>query len=294
MEKKNTLVFAACGAVILALAIGLVLSILRTKKAEDNVKAMEEIAAFEKEDMEEEYEKLAMQYDGYTSTLTNDSLVRLLSEEQQHVRDLLEELRMTKASDARKIAALKKELATVRAVMVEYVHQIDSLSRTNEQLAKENQIVKQNLAQVSMQAEQLEIEKKQLTEVVTRAQMLEVSGFTVTWLNERGKNTNNIKKIAKLQLNFNILKNVSADPGDKTVYVRLVRPDSEVLGNAGNFTYEGVEVPYTLKQDFEYSGEQLPFQLYYTVSEMLPQGNYRAEFFAEGNMIGEFGFKISK
>ncbi|MBQ9440552.1 MAG: hypothetical protein IJU35_08245 [Paludibacteraceae bacterium] len=294
MDKKNILIITACGVIIAALAIGLALSMSRTKKAEENAKAMEEIAAFEKEEMEEEYEKLAMQYDGYTSTLSNDSLVRLLSEEQQHVRDLLEELRMTKANDAKKITALKKELATVRAVMVQYVHQIDSLSRTNEQLAIENKQVKDNLAQITLQAEQLQQEKEQLTEVVTRAQMLETSGFKVTWLNERGKQTEHYKKIAKLQINFNINKNVSAEPGEKTVYLRLVRPDSEVLGNAGTFTYEGAEVPYTLKSDFEYTGEQEAFVLYYTVNQLLPIGNYRAEFFAEGNMIGEYGFKIEK
>ncbi|HBZ34011.1 MAG TPA: hypothetical protein DEO38_02805 [Bacteroidales bacterium] len=294
MEKNNKLILIAGLAVIVALVIGLVFSMLRTKKAEENVKAMEEIAAFEKEEMEAEYENLAMQYDGYTSTLTNDSLVRLLSEEQQHVRDLLEELRMTKSNDAKKIAALKKELATVRAVMVQYVHQIDSLSRTNEQLALENQQVKENLAVMSQQAEQLQQEKAQLTEVVNRAQMLEVGSFGVTWLNDRGKKTSQYKKIAKLQLNFNVLKNVAADPGNKTLYIRLVRPDSEVLGQAGTFLYDGVEVPYSLMQDFEYSGEQQDFILYYSVNELLPQGNYRAEFFAEGNMIGEFGFKIEK
>jgi len=294
MEKNNKLILIAGLAVIVALVIGLVFSMLRTKKAEENVKAMEEIAAFEKEEMEAEYENLAMQYDGYTSTLTNDSLVRLLSEEQQHVRDLLEELRMTKSNDAKKIAALKKELATVRAVMVQYVHQIDSLSRTNEQLALENQQVKENLAVMSQQAEQLQQEKAQLTEVVNRAQMLEVGTFGVTWLNDRGKKTSQYKKIAKLQLNFNVLKNVAADPGNKTLYIRLVRPDSEVLGQAGTFLYDGVEVPYSLIQDFEYSGEQQDFILYYSVNELLPQGNYRAEFFAEGNMIGEFGFKIEK
>ena len=294
MEKNNKLILIAGLAVIVALVIGLVFSMLRTKKAEENVKAMEEIAAFEKEEMEAEYENLAMQYDGYTSTLTNDSLVRLLSEEQQHVRDLLEELRMTKSNDAKKIAALKKELATVRAVMVQYVHQIDSLSRTNEQLAMENQQVKENLAVMSQQAEQLQQEKAQLTEVVNRAQMLEIGTFGVTWLNDRGKKTSQYKKIAKLQLNFNVLKNVAADPGNKTLYIRLVRPDSEVLGQAGTFLYDGVEVPYSLMQDFEYSGEQQDFILYYSVNELLPQGNYRAEFFAEGNMIGEFGFKIEK
>ena len=81
----------------------------------------------EKEELQEEYEDLAIQFDGYQNMeIRNDSLQDLLSKEQQRVQDLLEELRQTKASNARRIAELKKELATVRAVMKDYVRQIDS------------------------------------------------------------------------------------------------------------------------------------------------------------------------
>ena len=83
----------------------------------------------EKEELQEEYEDLAIQFDGYQQMdIRNDSLQDLLSREQQRVQDLLEELRHTKASNARRIAELKKELATVRAVMKDYVRQIDSLN----------------------------------------------------------------------------------------------------------------------------------------------------------------------
>ena len=72
----------------------------------------------EKEELQEEYEDLAIQFDGYQNLdIRNDSLQDLLSKEQKRVQDLLEELRTTKASNARRIAELKKELATVRAVM---------------------------------------------------------------------------------------------------------------------------------------------------------------------------------
>ena len=79
-----------------------------------------------------EFEKEALEVDGYQQMdIRNDSLAELLSKEQQRMRDLMEELRITKVTNARRIAELKKELATVRAVMVVYVQQIDSLNRTN-------------------------------------------------------------------------------------------------------------------------------------------------------------------
>ena len=70
----------------------------------------------EKEELEEEYEDLAIQFDGYQQMdIRNDSLQDLLSREQQRVQDLLEELRQTKASNARRIAELKKELAILKS-----------------------------------------------------------------------------------------------------------------------------------------------------------------------------------
>jgi predicted nucleic acid-binding Zn-ribbon protein len=147
--------------VVLVLVSGALIWINLRQKTE--IKEIVEQMEFEKEQLEDEYEELAVQFDGYqTPDIHNDSLVQLLSQEKQRVQDLLEELRITKVTNARRIAELKKELATVRQVMVSYVHQIDSLDRTNKRLVKENQEVKQQYQEVARQAQQLEEERTQL------------------------------------------------------------------------------------------------------------------------------------
>ena len=135
----------------------------------------------EKEELQEEYEDLAIQFDGYQQMdIRNDSLQDLLSREQQRVQDLLEELRQTKASNARRIAELKKELATVRAVMKDYVRQIDSLNATNARLTEENQQYRAQNKQFKEQNTQLSTAKDQLTETVTRDCMPEDNPRTLT------------------------------------------------------------------------------------------------------------------
>ena len=91
----------------------------------------------EKEALEDEYNELSLQYEGYKFSVGNDSLIALLSTEQAKVQRLLEELRTVKATNAKEIARLKKELATLRKIMRNYVQQIDSLNRENEQLKVE-------------------------------------------------------------------------------------------------------------------------------------------------------------
>ncbi len=281
--------------VILALAIAglLVLNLQQHREMNEMVEQME----FEKEQLQDEYEDLAIQFDGYQNLdIKNDSLQSLLSREQQRVQDLLEELRITKVTNARRIAELKQELATVRAVMVTYVRQIDSLNATNERLTQENQQYRQQYREVSKQAEQLTQERNQLTEVVTRAAMLEICEVNVTTLNKRDRKTRLVGQIAKLQFDYTIAKNITCEPGMKTIYLRVIDPEGELLTNDSThvFAFEGAEIGYSAKQNIEYGGENISGVMYWSFDEEPHQGIYNADFFAEGNLIGSFPFSIKK
>lgn len=251
----------------------------------------------EKEELQEEYEDLAIQFDGYQNLdIRNDSLQDLLSKEQQRVQDLLEELRQTKASNARRIAELKKELATVRAVMKDYVRQIDSLNATNARLTEENIQVRQENREMRSQNEQLTQANTQLTETVTRASMLELSSCTMTTLNKRDKKTRMINQICKLQFDFVIAKNITCTPGMKNLYVCLLDPHGEILGKSEEklFPFESGDAPYTVKYMFEYTGEAYAGTIFWTLDQEVLTGIYNADFFCDGNLIGSYPFQIKK
>ena len=265
------------------------------KKTE--VKEIVEMMEFEKEQLADEYEDFAVQFDGYQTTeIHNDSLVALLTQEQQRVQDLLEELRITKATNARRIAELKKELATVREVMVSYVQQIDSLDRANKQLVQENKEVKQQYQVVVREAKQLEKERTQLAEVVSRASMLEISRFEMIPLNKRDRKTTIYNQILKLQFDYTIGRNVTSKPGMKMLYLRITRPDGEVMQKNINdvFKFENRQIAYSVSKEFEYAGEEISGSLYWLVEEILQTGIYNADFFVDGELIGSFPFEIKK
>lgn len=250
----------------------------------------------EKEELQEEYEDLAIQFDGYQNMdIRNDSLQDLLSREQQRVQDLLEELRQTKASNARRIAELKKELATVRAVMKDYVRQIDSLNATNKRLTAENIQVRQENQQVKEQNSQLSTLNSQLSETVTRAAMLEMTSCSVTTLNKRDKKTRIKGQIRKLQFDFVIAKNITCAPGMKNLYARITEPDGDLLGEDNNllFPFENQEINYTLVQQIEYSGENYNGTCYWPIDD-IESGFYTIDFFCDGNLIGSFPFQLKK
>lgn len=290
-ESKQVIFIAVIAALVGVSAFLVWMNFQQKTEIKEIVEQME----FEKEQLEDEYEELAIQFDGYqTPDIHNDSLVELLSQEKQRVQDLLEELRITKVTNARRIAELKKELATVRQVMVSYVHQIDSLDRTNKLLVKENQQVKQQYQEVARQAQQLEEERTQLAEVVSRASMLEISHFHMTPLNKRDRKTTIYNQIQKLQFDYTIARNITNKPGMKTLYLRITRPDGEVMQKSLNnvFPFENSDIAYSISKDFEYAGEEVSGTMYWLVEEILQIGMYNADFFVDGELIGSFPFEI--
>lgn len=282
--------------IIVLLLLGIAALVYLNLRQHQEMGEMVEQMQFEKEQLEDEYEDLAFQFDGYGAEIHNDSLADLLSKEQQRVQDLLEELRITKVTNARRIAELKKELATVRAVMVDYVHQIDSLDRTNKRLVTENIQVRRQYEAASQKATQLEQERQQLTEVVNRASMMEVDNFRMLTLNKNDRKTSVYSKIQKLQFTFDVLKNITVQPGEKILYLRIVRPDGEIMQKRAEdlFLYENKQIPYSLSKTIEYTGETMQETLYWNVEEILQAGTYNADFFIDGNLIGSFPFGIRK
>ena len=283
--------------VVLVIALGALVFLYLNQRSE--LTELVEQMTIEKEELQEEYEDLAIQFDGYQSMdIRNDSLQDLLSREQQRVQDLLEELRQTKASNARRIAELKKELATVRAVMKDYVRQIDSLNATNARLTEENQLVRRENQQVRNENYQLSNANAQLTETVSRASMLEVTSCVLTKLNKNNKKTTIASHTRKLQFDYVIAKNITCSRGIKNLYAQVRTPEGQLISESETkvFEFESGEIPYSMMQQIEYAGEAFNGTCYCTLDENMEaeKGYYTIEFFCDGNQIGSFPFILKK
>ena len=244
---KQKITFIAVSATLLIAAI--ILGVMLMDSRKQNVE-MQELFALEKEELENEYSSFATQYDELQIRITNDSLQDKLEQEKLKTQQLLEELRQTKATDAAEITRLKKELKTVRAVLKSYVVQIDSLNRLNEELQKENKRVKARYSEASRKIDKIEEEKENLTKKVSLASQLDAIGISFTPLKKNGKEAKKIKDAKKIAIGFTIAKNITTETGEKTIYVRILKPDEDVLAkNAGDlFTYENKELKYSIKK----------------------------------------------
>ena len=251
---------------------------------------MQQLAELDKQEMENEYQQFSDQYSEMKTHVTNDSLISQLTAEQEKTERLLAELKRTKSSDAREIARLKRELATVRAVLRSYVIQIDSLNQANGRLTAENTRVKGQYEEATRQIEGLNTEKASLSEQVAIASQLDANGIQMHLLNKNNKAKDKISKARTIQVNFNIAKNVTAKTGMKTVYVRIMSPAGNIIGGGVSFPYENKTLAGTMKKTIEYNGGETAVSLYVPVSQTLSAGTYQVSVFAEGNMIGSKNF----
>ena len=289
MSKNKNLIIII---ILLIIIIGGV-SFFASRQVQEN-KEMSELFAIEKEEMENEYTTYATQYDELQVQINNDSLRQKLESEQLRTQRLLEELRQVKSSNAAEIMRLKKELKTVRAVLRSYVIQIDSLNRLNEALTTENKEVKQKYNEATRQINTLAEEKKNLNEKVALAAQLDATNIVVEGRNKRGKETQKVKNVKKLAVSFTLVKNITAQTGERTLYVRITQPGNEVLSkNASDtFNYENRELQYSIKKYIEYTGEEQTVTVYWDVEEYLAAGTYNVYIFADGVMIGSNSFNL--
>lgn len=257
-------------------------------------KDMQELADLDKKEMENEYEQFARQYSEMKTQINNDSIVAQLTQEQLKTQRLLEELRQVKSTDAREIARLKKELATVRAVLRSYVLEIDSLNRLNQNLREENSRVKGQYNEATRQIAGLSSEKASLSEKVAIAAQLDATGINMIAKKKNGKAVKRIKDCKSIEVSFRITRNVTATNGVRTFYVRITTPTGDVLGGGGTFAYENRDIECSMKKSVEYTGEETPVTMYRAVEEFLSKGTYTVSVFADGNMIGSRSFTFSK
>jgi hypothetical protein len=286
MNKK---VIAPLAAVIVLLLAGIAYLGYSLNEQKQVNKDMQELAALDKKEMENEYQQFSDQYKEMQTRINNDSIVEQLGREQQRTQALLEELRRTKANDAAEITRLKKELATVRAILRSYVLQIDSLNQLNAELMDENNRVRSELEESNQQNMQLTSNNMTLSEKVAIASQLNAASINVIMLDKKGKeqtkNPHKIDKKGTLKVRFVLSRNATATNGMRSIYIRVINPSGEVINGGGTCTMEGTQVAYTAKQDVEYTGQEKLMEMFVPKTSLI-EGRYTVQVIADGHEIG--------
>lgn len=267
------------------LVIFLVYTNVRTKKEFQQTIENLERTVEERDSLQIELEQIYVQYQQLKTN--NDSLNKKLDAQKERVAQLIQELRRVKVTDKQKIEQLKQEVALLRNIMRSYIRQIDSLYQKNQILVEENRKIKEQYTAVIIEKQELEQVADSLKKTVEIASTLQARPISFLALNKRDKETKRIRKTNKFQICFTLLANQIANKGVKKVYLRIARPDGEILinENSSTFNYQGKEIFYSAMKEVDYQGKDTQVCIYYLNSTELPAGKYVAYIFVDDKQV---------
>ena len=292
LRKTNRVLYI----IVLLLAAALVYMFVRSQKAVN-----ERNESFTRGvELKGELDRVMDEYT--TIKMENQDLSAQMSEKDSIImanRAEIEKLIATQA-DYNKI---RRKLELLRKITQDYVARIDSLVVVNRELAEENTQLAETVTQVKAQNNRLEADKVQLQEKITVASALKAYDLQATTVRMRAdgkeKPTDRAARVTRINLQFTIGENKVVEPGLKTVYARIARPDGEVmaLGTEDNYSFElnGKTLQYTLKQEIDYRNEAVPVKMFWDrkdVSAPAMAGTYEIMLYAEGVEIGRGSFMI--
>ncbi len=233
------------------------------------------------------------QYENQAVQMANDTILAKYTAAKNKVEQLIKELNSEKTKNAKRIKDLESQIATLRGLLRNYIAQVDSLTKENAGLRAENQEIKSRNKALNSQVAEISGKNKTLTERMTLAEKLNVTGLTLTPLKKNGKQEKNVTKAKQLKVTFTIPQNNSTPVGAKTIYLRIVNPEGQLLGNAGSFSFEGGNVPCSAKKTIEYTGDEMSgVTIYWDVNTTLTPGDYLVELFADNFRIASRHFTL--
>jgi len=286
-ERRNNIIVIALSVVLVAVVV-----LYFVQNREHRV-MLTEINA-EKDSIQFELTQIASSYDSLKTE--NDTINEQLFVAQAKVKDLLLEVEQTKKVSYAKISDYQKQVTTLRGIMRDFVVQIDSLNRRNEQLMAENLEVKQQYKQVEQQNQQLNQEKERLQKNLQRAAMLKARDLMAEPLNSRSKVTKFARRAEKIRIYFVLGQNTATERGAKNIYARIMRPDQLLMSKSEDnlFQFEDLKIQYSAMREIIYEGKDLPVAIFWdnTNEPELMRGTYTVNLFADGFEIGETTFTL--
>ena len=244
---------------------------------------------------QEEYQMLEVERNNIQGELTNmiseydslkfesDSIAATLNEATRTIEQLKNERRLNYNT----IKKYQKEVGTLRAVMKNYLRQIDSLNTINKKLSGENVNLRQEISSLNLRADKAEEQAKEFQNKVKQGSILHARDITLVALNANDKVISRVSKAAKLRVDFTIGANELAKAGNRPIYLCITSPDGYLLSTDATptFVYQGVKKGYSESREVDYQNEDVDVSIFYKGSAFIP-GTYKIELYMDGNKVG--------
>jgi len=253
-------------------------------------KASEEFLKQEKEQILGNLTSMEEKYDVAISK--NSSLSDELTVERDKIIAFKDSVKNLKSTNWSLVRRYRKKIKDLESSNERLFFMNDSLTIANNLLVVEKdsitgKLVEQTSFNDTLMAQNLDLSKK--VEIGGALNVSSVKAMSMR-LKSNGKytETNKAQKTQAIRVNFRIVKNEIAEPGDKEAYIVIQNPSGTVINEKGNFTLRnGQEVPYTDKTIANYNNADLDVVMFVeNVTQKFVKGFYTVKVYVEGNLVG--------
>ena len=213
----------------------------------------------------------------------NDTIAAQLAK----ANEMIEQLKRERRFNYNKLKAYQKEVGTLRAVMKNYLRQIDSLNTINKKVIGENVTLRKEISTANLRADVAEERASELQNKVAQGSVLRARNITLVPLNASDKVISRVQKAATLRFDFTVGSNELEKAGNRLIYLCITSPDGYLLSTDAmpTFNFQGTKKGYSAAREVDYQNEDVDVSIYYKGSGFIP-GTYKIDLYMDGHKIG--------
>ena len=293
IKKKNQPIWLY--AILGALAIALVVLLVRNSSLRSDKEALEAEKEMQRLDFQAEVDSLMKVHNDLKNNY--GELSQQLAEKDSIIQ--ADAVEIKKLLDSQwEYNRVKKKLAALQEISQRYVRQMDSLYTVNRELVAENERIREEFQNERRQNTNLTRQAEELTNKVNQAATLKLFNYSAQAVRFKGNGgetaTDRASRAERIRIDFTVAANDIVQPGTKLFYVRIADPSRAIIskgtGDEYSFKSNGETLQFTEKVRVNYEGKETAVRAYYVKPdgvEMMP-GTYFIDVYEQGGkLIGQ-------
>jgi hypothetical protein len=215
----------------------------------------------------------------------------MLDKQKKEIQHLLAKGKLTNAE----LAKAQGLIAEYKTSISDMTAKVDELTKQNAELTAQNTKLSTDLTSEKQTTSQLTEQNTGLSKKVEVGSLLPIAKVDVEAIKTRGNGkevaVKRAKVAEKLKISFETGENKVLDPGNVSLYVRIINPKGETiaLSDQGSGTMQAAEsneqIQYTKKADIDYDQSNKKVTIYWS-NNIKDEGTYKVEVYQRGHVVG--------
>jgi len=229
----------------------------------------------------------------------NTSLSDSLTGEKNRIIAFKDSVRDLKKINSRTLSRYRGQLSKLKAINESLIEEVDSLRLQNNLLTEEKDSIDVQLKIQTNYNDTLVAQNMELAKKVEIGGAIDVENVKITAMKMRSNGkyteTNKAQKTDAFKVEFQLLENEIAAPGDKEAYIVLKNPKGQVINAKGTFMLkDGNELKYTDQTIVNYENADLKVVMMVDrKGEKFEKGIYNIQVYVDGVLAGRTKAELS-